>query len=268
MRWEILSPAIVAAAACILVVLERWRPYDRRQRLFREGFANDLVLYTFVQSYVLGVIIKLIVEMLDRRLAPWRPHFLSSWSVPAQVGFFFVTHDLYIYLFHRLQHRSPILWRTHEAHHSTRDVDWLSGSRSHPLEILINQTVEFAPVVLLGAAPEVWLIKTALDAVWGMYIHANLDVRSGPLQYVINGPEMHRWHHAEEITTGVNFATKLAIWDWLFGTAHRPPTKPASYGVADLDFPPGYLRQVLHAFRRERPAQAITSRPEFLPPPT
>jgi sterol desaturase/sphingolipid hydroxylase (fatty acid hydroxylase superfamily) len=265
MRWEILSPAIVAAAACILVVLERWRPYDRRQRLFREGFANDLVLYTFVQSYVLGVIIKLIVEMLDRRLAPWRPHFLSSWSVPAQVGFFFVTHDLYIYLFHRLQHRSPILWRTHEAHHSTRDVDWLSGSRSHPLEILINQTVEFAPVVLLGAAPEVWLIKTALDAVWGMYIHANLDVRSGPLQYVINGPEMHRWHHAEELTTGVNFATKLAVWDWLFGTAHRPPVKPGSYGVADLSFPPGYLAQVLHAFRR--PRRPVTS-PEPLPPPT
>jgi sterol desaturase/sphingolipid hydroxylase (fatty acid hydroxylase superfamily) len=249
MRWEFVSPAAVAAAACVFMLLERWRPYNPRQLLFREGFANDLVLYTFVQSYVLGVVIKALVQGLDRQFAPWRPHFLESWSLPAQVALFLVTHDLYIYLFHRLQHRSPLLWRTHEAHHSTKDVDWLSGSRSHPVEILINQTVEFAPIVLLGAAPEVWLIKTAIDAIWGMYIHSNIDVRSGRLQYFINGPEMHRWHHALEITTGINFATKLAIWDWLFGTAHLPSTKPAAYGVSD-PFPHGYVAQVLHAFRR------------------
>ena len=40
---------------------------------------------------------------------------------------------------------SPLLWRMHEAHHATADVDWLSGARSHALEILINQTIEFAP---------------------------------------------------------------------------------------------------------------------------
>ena len=66
---------------------------------------------------------------------------------------------------------------------------------------------------------------------------------------------MHRWHHAREIVD-VNFATKLAIWDWLFGTAYRPrapePAKPASYGLHDADFPRGYLNQVAHAFRSRR----------------
>ncbi len=95
-------------------------------------------------------------------------------------------------------------------------------------EILINQTIEFMPIVLLGAAPEVALMKATLDAVWGMYIHSNLDVRSGPLQYVINGPEMHRWHHARDLDPpGKNFSTKLAIWDFLFGTAYRPAHKPS-----------------------------------------
>ena len=75
---------------------------------------------------------------------------MSRWPVWVQLLFFLVTHDLYIYLFHRLQHRVPLLWRVHEAHHATDDVDWISGARSHPLEILINQTIEFAPIVLLG----------------------------------------------------------------------------------------------------------------------
>jgi sterol desaturase/sphingolipid hydroxylase (fatty acid hydroxylase superfamily) len=174
--------------------------------------------------------------------------------------FFLVTHDLYIYLFHRLQHRVPALWRIHEAHHATEDVDWISGARSHPLEILVNQSIEFAPIVLLGAAPEVALIKGVIDSAWGMYIHSNIDVRTGPLQYLINGPEMHRWHHAREIVD-VNFATKLAIWDWLFGTAHHPGSKPRSYGLHGADFPRGYLRQVLHAFaprRQTGEARAVT----------
>ena len=164
-RWELLSPALVAVSALILMALERLRPYDRGQRYCREGFFNDLVIYTFVQSYVLGTIIKAIALHLDHRTGLSRLHLVSGWPVVGQLLFFFVTHDLYIYTFHRLQHRIPLLWRVHEAHHATEAVDWLSGSRSHPLEILINQSIEFIPIVVLGAHPDVWLMKTALDAV-------------------------------------------------------------------------------------------------------
>ncbi|HSY41799.1 MAG TPA: sterol desaturase family protein, partial [Polyangia bacterium] len=112
---------------------------------------------------------------------------------------------------------------------------------------LINQSIEFIPIALLGGAPEVALIKVTIDALWGMYIHANVDIRSGRLQRLLNGPEMHRWHHAIEIRDGVNFSTKFAVWDWLFGTAHLPPGKPSGYGISE-PFPKGYLRQQLHLF--------------------
>src|SRR5262249_20696460 len=148
------------------------------------------------QSYVLGLVIQGFIRWVDRTTGASRLGIVTGWPAFAQLLFFFVTHDLYIYGFHRLQHKSKILWRTHEAHHAVEDVDWLAGSRSHALEILINQTVEFLPIVLLGAAPDVALMKGTLDAVWGMYIHSNIGVRMGPLQYVINGPEMHRWHHS------------------------------------------------------------------------
>jgi sterol desaturase/sphingolipid hydroxylase (fatty acid hydroxylase superfamily) len=176
---------------------------------------------------------------------------VSAWPVAAQVAFFVVTHDLYIYVFHRLQHRVPLLWRIHEAHHSAVHVDWLAGARSHSLEILINQTIEVGAMVLLGASPEVIAIKGAISVMWGMWIHANIDVRTGWLQYVVNGPEMHRWHHARDYRGrfGANFATKLAVWDWLFGTAYRPGDRPGAYGLAE-SFPRGYLAQHAHALRR------------------
>src|SRR5260370_27901113 len=195
MNWELSSPMLITTAAVVIVALERIAPYDRRQKLLRVGFFTDFFWYTLFHSYVLGLVIKAIILSLDRSTGLSRLHLVSSWPVAGQLAFFWVTHDLYIYWFHRTQHRNRWLWRTHEAHHSGKDVDWLSGSRSHAFEILINQTIEYAPILLLGAHPDVTLIKGALDAAWGMYIHSNIDVRAGWLQYALNGPEMHRWHH-------------------------------------------------------------------------
>jgi len=241
----VMTTVTIVAGALILVALERAFPYRPGQRLLRSGFWVDLLGYGLAQSYVLGLVIDRIIRAL-----PVRVQLVSAWPIAAQVAFFVVTHDLYIYCFHRLQHRSPLLWRIHEAHHSTPDVDWLSGARSHALEILVNQTIEFTPIFLLGAAPEVALYKGIISAVWGMYIHSNIDVRSRWLQYVINGPEMHRWHHSAEAADGAyNYSTKLAIWDWLFGTAHRPQGKPRAYGLSDVDFPKGFLAQQAAAFR-------------------
>jgi sterol desaturase/sphingolipid hydroxylase (fatty acid hydroxylase superfamily) len=260
--WTALSPILIVAGAVVLVVLERRWPYDRGQRFLREGLLTDLVGYTFIQSYLLGIAIGHLTAWIDRATGLSRLHLLSAWPVAAQVAFFLVTHDLYIYLFHRLQHRSALLWRIHQAHHATAAVDWLSGSRSHALEILVNQTIEFAPILLLGAAPEVALIKVTIDALWGMYIHSNIDVRSGRLQRWLNGPEMHRWHHAIELDPdfgpwdgprahgGINFSTKLAFWDWLFGTAYLPRGKPSAYGLVSDAFPRSFVGQQLYAFRR------------------
>ncbi len=249
--WTWASAAFVIAGLALIVTLERLRPYDKGQPFVRPGFSTDLVGYTVVQSYVLALVIAALVGWLDRVTGWSRLGLLRDWPLPAQVALFVVSHDLYIYWFHRLQHRSPWLWRLHEAHHSNTAIDALAASRSHALEILINQTIEFAPMVLLGAQPAVPLVKSALSAVWGVWIHANVDVHTGRWQWLINGPEAHRWHHATDVAArNRNFATKLALWDRLFGTAWLPAgRKPQGYGLGDTEFPRGYLRQHAHAFR-------------------
>ncbi|MDP9121105.1 MAG: sterol desaturase family protein [Acidobacteriota bacterium] len=266
MTWNIISPAVIVAAVFVLILLEMRYPYDRGQQFFREGFWTDLIWYTFVQNYVLAVVIGQLIVWIDHGTGFSRLRLVSDWPLPLQVVFFLVTHDLYIYWFHRWQHSNKFLWRLHEAHHSARSVDWLAGTRSHVFEILINQTVEFAPMVLLGAPPEVPLIKGMISAVWGMYIHSNIDVHTGKLQLLINGPEAHRWHHAVDLEPpGMNFSTKLAIWDWLFNTMWLPAgKKPTRYGLTYVEFPKGYLRQNLFAFR---PFRRTAYPPPVDPPP-
>ena len=246
------TSVFIFAAGTVIIILERIFPYNKGQKFFREGFFNDFILYNFVQSFILGYIISYIIEIINNSIQLSHLGLISSFPVWSQVVFFVITHDFYIYWFHRYQHRSKIFWRIHEAHHSTPQVDWLSGARSHAMEILINQTIEFAPIILLGAAPEVAVYKGAISAVWGMYIHSNIDVHSGRMQYVINGPEMHRWHHSlDPDSLNKNFSTKLAIWDWLFGTSYFPAGKKAeNFGLGSKNFPGNYFSQFVFAFRK------------------
>jgi hypothetical protein len=122
------------------------------------------------------------------------------------------------------------------------------------MEIIINQTIEFAPIILLGANPVVVPIKALMDAMFGMFIHANIKVKLGKLKYIINSPELHLWHHANyQEVFHANFSTKFSIWDYLFGTVydpgHAPGNKPENWGLY-YDFPKDYFLQ--HAFSVRR----------------
>ena len=258
----LITTSILVGWIIFIVILEHRYPYTKGVKFFRKGFWLDMVWYTFIQSYLLSILINsYIIAPIKLKLNYHGSETLSHWPIWALVLLFLFTHDFYIYWFHRLQHTNKILWRTHEAHHSNKEVDWLAGSRSHALEIIINQTIEFAPIVLLldvKTAAIVVPIKALLDAVWGIWIHSNIDVHSGKLQYIINGPEMHQWHHSDHQEVFYsNYSTKFAFWDWIFGTGFLPGLNPRQYKVVKpekfglpYDYPQDYFMQHWFAFHR------------------
>ncbi|PKL83888.1 MAG: sterol desaturase family protein [Ignavibacteriae bacterium HGW-Ignavibacteriae-3] len=248
-QYELIAYTVIILAAVLFIILERIFPYNPGQRILREGFFNDLALYTVAQSYILGIIIfTIIIKSIDATANFSRLQLFADVPVWLQLVFFTITHDIYIYWMHRWQHSNKYLWRLHEAHHSPKKVDWLSGSRSHAFEILINQTVEFLPIVLLGSPPEVIAYKGVISALWGMYIHSNLGIKTGWLQKIFNGPEMHRIHHTTGKGRNRNFATKFAMWDWIFGTGFLPEERVSEYGLKTF-FPDNFFSQFIFAFR-------------------
>ena len=75
----------------------------------------------------------------------------------------------------------------------------------------------------------------------------------GPfMKYIFNSPEMHIWHHAyelpEERKYGVNFGLTLAVWDYLFGTAHVPyEGRDIRLGFPGVEaFPETFAGQIKH----------------------
>jgi len=233
---ETISSMVILGAVVMFSILERIFPYQKGLPYFRKGWYLDLIWYTFIQSYIMKIVIfagligpaRIVLNMPEEGV-------ISHWPLWALILFFFITHDFYIYWFHRWQHYNKFLWRTHEAHHSVEQVDFVAGSRSHMVEILINQTIEFAPIMLLLDAETgtlVFYIKASIDAVYGQFIHSNLNVRLGWFGYIFNGPRLHQWHHGDQVEVyHANFATKLSLWDYLFKTAYNPEQKPFKYGV-------------------------------------
>jgi sterol desaturase/sphingolipid hydroxylase (fatty acid hydroxylase superfamily) len=122
------------------------------------------------------------------------------------------------------------------------------------LPIIINQTIEFLPIIVLGAAPEVLPIKLMLDGMFGMFIHANIDVKLGKWKYIFNSPELHLWHHANyQEVFHANFSTKFSVWDYLFGTVyfpnHKPENKSDNWGLF-YDYPRDYFLQQAFSIKR------------------
>ncbi|MEJ2529923.1 MAG: sterol desaturase family protein, partial [Gammaproteobacteria bacterium] len=138
-----------------------------------------------------------------------------------------VVMDMVIYLQHVMVHAVPMLWRLHMVHHVDPDYDVTTGSRFHPIEIILSMLIKFATIIVLGP-PIVGVImfEILLNAT-AMFNHGNirLPIRlDRVLRWFVVTPDMHRVHHSvipEE--TNSNFGFNLPWWDRIFGTYRAQP---------------------------------------------
>lgn len=135
--------------------------------------------------------------------------------------------DAVIYFQHVLVHAVPILWRLHRVHHADLDFDVTTGSRFHPIEIIISMLIKFVAIVLLGPPIVAVVIFEVLLNATSMFNHGNVRIPRSVdqlLRWFIVTPDMHRVHHSiEDDETNSNFGFNLSWWDRLFGTYRDQP---------------------------------------------
>ena len=135
--------------------------------------------------------------------------------------------DLVIYFQHVTFHAVPALWRLHRVHHADLDFDVTTGTRFHPLEILISTGIKCAAVAAIGApALAVLLFEVLLNAT-AMFNHANVRIPLGMdrfLRWIVVTPDMHRVHHSiVHNESSSNFGFNAPWWDRMFGTYRAQP---------------------------------------------
>jgi sterol desaturase/sphingolipid hydroxylase (fatty acid hydroxylase superfamily) len=110
------------------------------------------------------------------------------------------------------------------------------------------------PMYLLGLAQPmgnrvdlVPLLVSVVGTAWGFFIHANVNWRLGPLEWLISSPAFHHWHHTNDgpAVVNKNFAAMLPWVDRCFGTFYLPRQEwPATYGI-DAPIPAGMTDQLI-----------------------
>jgi sterol desaturase/sphingolipid hydroxylase (fatty acid hydroxylase superfamily) len=253
----------LAALSVLFVVLERLRPRDPQQRIFRDAILTDF-FYLVFNGHFLGVLLAMasapLVPVVERFFTRAGIHetvhlgVMSDWPAWGQFVVALVVIDFLHWSIHNLLHRVPPLWEFHKVHHSIEALDWIGSFRFHWAEGIVYKSLSYIPLAFLGARTDVLFWLAVANTAVGHFNHANLGVSIGPLKYVFNSPGMHVWHHAHPDEGPLcNLGITLSVWDWLFGTAFVPDHAPRQLGFAGMEqFPRTAPGQMLHPLPVER----------------
>lgn len=237
----VLKAALVAGWFALMATLERVRPAaprpapNRLARIVHNGAF-------WVQGALINPLLTAPISLWAASAALWeRPAALSGM---AGLIVDLIILDLWIYIWHRLNHVTPILWRFHETHHLDEFLDATSAVRFHPGELIISAAAR-AAIILLAAIPmSSVLIFETLVLASTIFHHSNLRLPAGlerALRLIIVTPS-HHWvhHHARRADTDSNYATVLSVWDRLFDTLSpttRTPDMPIGvHGASERRF--------------------------------
>ena len=244
--------AAVFLGISIIVVMERLLPFrDAWHPPWRE-FIDD-ASYALVVQVLLPRVLAIAVALL---LAGQVEYAASFWPhdapVAVQLVLMLLIADFFRYWLHRASHTLPMLWRLHEVHHSVQKLYWLNTSRFHPVEKAMQFLFDALPFILLGVSENVVAAYFVFYAINGFYQHSNADVRLGPLNFLVSGPQLHRWHHSRTIKeSNSNYGNNLIIWDALFRTRFLPSDRLVEQlGIHREQYPQTFYGQLFAPFRR------------------
>ena len=252
--WFVLA---LLGSALVFIPLEKMFSKNPEQHVLRPHWRTDLS-YFFVSHMCIQFILI---------FATTSSTFLIGWAIsddfqrltqqmPIIVQFLLAVFlaDLGQYWLHRLYHTVPWLWRLHAIHHSSTTMDWLAGSRTHFIEVLLTRTAVLMPLIFMGFSPEALNAYVVMVGIQAVLAHANIAIPGSWLDYVVVMPRYHHWHHAKDPAYAYkNYAIHLPLVDILFGTLKLPPKAwPEKYGVLGKPLPEGIVQQHLWSFKKKK----------------
>jgi sterol desaturase/sphingolipid hydroxylase (fatty acid hydroxylase superfamily) len=261
-----MTPAL-AMGLVVLLWFEQRRPLRRRTQRLRNRLSTNAGVAILAMIVMRAALLPAVVAIATltesagvgvTRIA----------RLPPLVGglLAFLLMDYSTYLWHRLNHAVPFLWRFHRVHHTDLDLDVSTALRFHFGEMLWSVGARAMQVVIIGVGPTVALIWEGAELAATVFHHSNVQLPLALeriLSRVIVTPRMHGIHHSiVERETNANWSVLLSAWDRLHRSlrldvpqaavviglpAHRDP---GELGLASLLAMP---------FRKQGPAWRLPS---------
>ena len=216
-----------------LIILEQIIPYEKKWHPTAKEWLRDITYFGLTccaGAYGQGLVVS-----IAARMASSSNHLNLALEIPLAL----MLSSLASYLFHRLGHENLFLWQVHGIHHTPTKVNVANNAVTHGIDIIVRAILSQVPLYILNFSAESMFIALAFTAMQGYFIHANVNMKMGPLNYIIVTPESHRLHHSLDQSEAQNYGTATILWDILFGTfTWRENRVPDGLGLqAPHEFP-------------------------------
>lgn len=153
------------------------------------------------------------------------------------LGFQIALLDLFMYCWHRLNHRVFFLWRFHRFHHVDEQMNITTALRFHGAELTLSYLARLLIFPLLGFSLTAILLYSFLFFPVVLLHHSNLRIKAGfdlALRHILVTPNMHRIHHSKKgAELNSNYSSVFSWWDSLFRSYRKEPDGPVDFGVDD-----------------------------------
>jgi len=237
----------------VFVPLERIWPLHPQQSTFRPEWTTDTFYFvaTHLPTQLITFLMLLPATFASKWLAiPALMKTVGSLPFIVQLPLAIVVADLSQYATHRAFHKIPFLWRFHSIHHSIKTMDWIAGSRSHFVDILLTRGLILIPMTLVGFSQSAMAGYLVFVSFHATFCHTDFRPRPIWLEPYFVTVRYHHWHHAAHAeAVDVNFAIHLPFIDKIFGTYYLPKDVwPQRYGLINSSVPAGFFAQFLAPF--------------------
>ena len=151
----------------------------------------------------------------------------------------FILFDVWMYVWHRINHRVPFFWAFHRMHHTDLSVDSTTAFRFHTGEIVLSSLMRLAVIPLIGINLNVLMLyEICLQPIIILH-HSNLKIPENwdrAFRFLIVTPNMHRVHHSQiREETNSNYASIFSLWDRLGKTFQkRSEFKTLVFGLPEF----------------------------------
>jgi sterol desaturase/sphingolipid hydroxylase (fatty acid hydroxylase superfamily) len=211
---------IFGAALGALFVAERRRPLRRQIEPGPQRVGRNLAIGLLAGATTAASEFP-VVAPVQRLAERGRLGLLRLLAMPRalRVVLGFLLLDYTLYLWHRMNHHAPLLWRFHAVHHVDLDLDTTTGLRFHFGELAMAAGFRALQVLLLGVDRDTLRIWQQLLFLSVVFHHSNLALPvevEARLNRLLVTPRMHGIHHSTRADeTDSNYSSLLSCWDRL-----------------------------------------------------
>jgi sterol desaturase/sphingolipid hydroxylase (fatty acid hydroxylase superfamily) len=236
-NMQIIAAAIVMASLWTLEAIFPFLPnrpgrFGRNARNIAIGMINSVILALLYAPVVVG----LTAWTRANEFALLNLFSLSVWTSAILA---FLLQDAWMYLWHRLNHRIPFLWRFHKVHHSDPFMNASTAVRFHTGEILISAILRLGVIALTGLSLWQVLLYDLVMIPVIFFHHSDLrfpEKADKIYRALFASPAMHRIHHSPvRVETDSNYGTIFSFWDRLGRSFRlRASNGEVKYGLDEL----------------------------------